>query len=304
MSIYKNPKLCAQVSTLPIEALAVDAAIIFADIMLPLEGMGVKFQIKEGVGPIVSHPIRDLQSVESLSDFDTAADAPFIIEAIELTKERLGGRVPLIGFSGAPFTLASYIVEGRPSRDFINTKALMYRNPKTWHMLMDKLTVAIMNYLKSQIHAHADAIQLFDSWVGCLSPADYRHYVLPYSQRIFKELENTGVPRIHFGTGTSNLLEEMKEAGGDVFGVDWRIPIDHAWQQLGYEVSIQGNLDPSVLLADTATVKSYAMDILKRTSGKLGHIFNLGHGMLPDTPVKNVTELVKFVHSFPKDKLS
>lgn len=300
ITICKNPELCAEVSTLPVEILGVDAAIIFADIMLPLEGMGIDFQIKEGVGPIVTNPIRDPLAARSLSDF-AGDDVPFVVEAVRLTKKRLDGRVALIGFSGAPFTLACYVVEGRPMRDFINTRALMYSDPETWHTLMDRLTTAMINYLRMQIHAGVDAIQLFDSWVGCLSPQDYRQYVLPYSQRIFRQLEHTGVPRIHFGTGTANLLEEMKKAGGDVFGVDWRIPIDEAWQRLGYDVSIQGNLDPAALLADIAVVKSHAADILKRTSGRAGHIFNLGHGMLPDTPVQNVVELVRFVHSFTQE---
>ncbi len=298
VEICKNPELCSKVSTLPVEILGVDAAIMFADIMLPLEGMGIKFQIKEGVGPLIKEPIRDLKRAHSLADFDSKSDVPFVLEAVELTKKRLDGRVPLIGFCGAPFTLASYIIEGRASRDFVNTKALMYREPKTWHTLMGRLSAAMTNYLQAQIQAGVDAVQLFDSWVGCLSPEDYRQYVLPYSKRIFKDVEDTGVPRIHFGTGTSGLLEEMKQAGGDVFSVDWRIPIDLAWQRLGYDVAIQGNLDPTILLAGLDLVKSRAADILKRTAGKLGHIFNLGHGMLPEAPIQNVAELVKFVHDF------
>jgi len=299
-AIFKNPELCAEVSVLPVEILGVDAAIIFADIMLPLESVGINFQIKEGVGPIVSDPIRDLRGARSLSRF-ASADVSFVLEGIRLTKQKLNGRAPLIGFSGAPFTLASYVVEGRPTRDFIKTKALMYRDPETWHTLMDELTTVTTSYLRSQIHAGVDAIQVFDSWVGCLSPQDYREYVLPYSQRVFIDLENAGVPRIHFGTGASDLLEEMKEAGGDVFGVDWRMPIDEAWQRLGYDVSVQGNLDPAVLLGDIGLVKSHAADILGRTSGRTGHIFNLGRGMLPSVQVENVTELVRFVHNFPKE---
>lgn len=301
IAICKNPELCAEVSTLPVETLSVDAAIIFADIMLPLESVGIKFQIKEGVGPIVTHPIRDLRGARSLGHFDAGSDVPFVLEAIRLTKQKLNGRAPLIGFSGAPFTLASYVVEGRPTRDFINTKALMYRDPETWHTLMDELTTVTTSYLRSQIHAGVDAIQVFDSWVGCLSPQDYREYVLAYSQRVFVDLENAGVPRIHFGTGTSDLLEEMKEAGGDVFGLDWRIPIDEAWQRLGYDVSVQGNLDPAVLLGDIALIKAHAADILGRTSGKAGHIFNLGRGMLPSVQVENVVELVRFVHNFAQE---
>ena len=298
ISICKNPELCATVSTLPVEILGVDAAIMFADIMLPLEALGVKFVIKETVGPVIENPIQDLRSAQSLSDLEPKSDLPFILEAIELTKKRLDGRAPLIGFCGAPFTLASYLIEGQPTRDFVNTKALMYRDPETWRTLMDRLATAMTNYLRSQIHAGVDAIQLFDSWAGCLSPEDYRQYVLPYSERILKDLENAEVPRIHFGTGTGNLLEEMKEAGGDVFSVDWRIPIDEAWQRLGYDVSVQGNLDPAVLLADITFIKSRAANILKRTCGRAGHIFNLGHGMLPNVAVENVVELVRYVHNF------
>ncbi len=297
IDICKAPELCSTISSLPVEVLDVDAAIMFADIMLPLEGMNVKFQIKEGIGPIIAQPIRNLQTVESLSKFDPKTDVSFVLEAIRLTKKRLDGKAPLIGFCGAPFTIASYLIEGQPTRDFVNTKVLMYRDQKTWHLLMEKLATAMTSYLLAQIDAGVDAVQIFDSWVGCLSPQDYRKYVLPFSQRIFKGLEGAGVPRIHFGTGTSTLLEVMKEAGGDVFSIDWRIPIDLGWRRLGQDVAIQGNLDPATLLADMSLVRSQAEDILKRVAGKHGHIFNLGHGMLPETPPENVVELVRFVHN-------
>jgi len=300
MTICKTPELCAEVSSLPVDVLGVDAAIMFADIMLPLEGMGVAFEIKEGVGPVISNPIRDLKSVMSLQDFHPSADVPFILDAISLTKKRLDGRVPLIGFAGAPFTIASYLIEGRSTRDFVKTKTLMYREPETWKLLMDKLANAMFVYLRAQIHAGVDAVQLFDSWIGCLSPTDYHRYVLPYSRRVLDDLKNTEVPRIHFGTGTATLLEEMKEAGGDVFSIDWRIPIDQAWQRLGESVAIQGNLDPAILLADTNIIKTQTTEILERTSGRRGHIFSLGHGMLPDTPTESVIELVKFIHAYTK----
>jgi uroporphyrinogen decarboxylase len=296
IEICKDPELCAKVTTLPVEILGVDAAILFADIMLPLEGMGVGFEIKEGVGPLIKEPVRDTRSAKSLTDLDPESDVPFVLEATRATKKGLDDKVPLIGFCGAPFTLASYLIEGRPTRDFVNTKALMYRDPKAWSILMDKLATAMSSYLRAQIRSGVEVVQLFDSWVGCLSPQDYVQYVLPYSQRIFKDLEGTGVPRIHFGTGTSNLLQEMKRAGGDVFGVDWRMPIDVAWERLGPDVAIQGNLDPAILLGDMGLVKSQTADILARTAGKTGHIFNLGHGMLPEAPTQNVVELVKFVH--------
>jgi len=296
LAICKDPELCAKVSTMPVEILGVDAAIMFADIMLPVEGMGVKLKIEEGIGPIISEPITDNRSAKEMQELDAASDVPFVLEAIRLVKKQLDGRAPLIGFSGAPFTIASYLIEGRPSRDFTKVKALMYRRPKTWHVLMEKLADSMATYLQAQIDAGVDAVQVFDSWVGCLSPQDYSKYVLPYSQRIFRKLERSGVPRIHFGTGTSNLLEEMKVAGGDVFGVDWRIPLDVAWQRLGSDVAVQGNLDPAAVLADIELLKLHAADILGRVKGRSGHIFNLGHGMLPDASAEIVAELVKFVH--------
>ncbi len=296
ISICKNPELCAKVTTLPVEILGVDAAIMFADIMLPVEGMGIRFKIEDGVGPIIKQPISDVRSASSLEALDPESDVPFILEAIGLAKKMLDAKVPLIGFCGAPFTIASYLIEGRPTRDFIKVKTLMYRDPKTWHVLMEKLSDSMAAYLLAQVKAGVELVQLFDSWVGCLSPQDYHNYVLPYSQRIFKKLEDTGVPRIHFGTGTANLLEEMKTAGGDVFGVDWRIPIDIAWERLGYDVGIQGNLDPATLLGDMKLVKSAATDILRRVGGRRGHVFNLGHGMSPEASTENVAELVKFVH--------
>jgi len=304
ISICKNPELCAKVTTLPVEILGVDAAIMFADIMLPIEGMGVRFEIQEGVGPIIKQPISDLRSAGSLETLDPASDVPFVLEAIGITRKMLNAKVPLIGFCGAPFTIASYLIEGRPTRDFIKVKTLMYRDPKAWHALMGKLSDSMARYLRSQVKAGVELVQLFDSWVGCLSPQDYHNYVLPYSQRIFKELEDTGVPRIHFGTGTASLLEEMKAAGGDVFGVDWRIPLDVAWERLGDDVGIQGNLDPATLVGDMELVKSASMDILRRAGGRRGHIFNLGHGMLPDASPENVAALVKFVHDTTSNSAS
>jgi len=304
ISICKNPELCSEVTTLPVQKLGVDAAIMFADIMLPLEGMGVRFKIEEGIGPIIDTPIRSRDQAEALEGFDPKSAVPFVLDAIGLAEKKLDDLVPIIGFCGGPFTLASYIIEGRPTRDFVSTKMLMYRDPETWRMLMEKLAAAMSAYVKAQVRAGADAIQLFDSWIGCLSPEDYREYALPYSQRIFKALEGASVPRIHFGTGTSNLLEEMKQAGGDVFGVDWRIPIDLAWKRLGHEVAIQGNLDPAALLADIGLVKSKAKEILERVKGVPGHIFNLGHGILAETPVDNAVELVNFVHGFKLNQRS
>ena len=298
ISICKDPELCSEVTVQPVRRLGVDAAIMFADIMLPLEGMGVKFGIKEGVGPVIKYPMNKMRRIRSMKELDPKSDVPFLLEGIKQTRKKLDGQVPLIGFCGAPFTLASYLVEGRPTRDFVRTKSLMYRDQEAWDLLMSRLAGSMTRYLQAQIRAGVDVVQVFDSWVGCLSPSDYERYVLPYSQRTFKDLENSGVPRIHFGTGNSELLPLMKKAGGDVFSVDWRIPIDDAWKRLGQKVAIQGNLDPVVLLADRMLVRSQAEEILKRIDGAPGHIFNLGHGILQDTPVENVAELVKFVHSF------
>ena len=300
LAICKDPELCAKVTAMPVEVLGVDAAIMFADIMLPLEGMGVNLRIEEQIGPIIKKPIIDRRSAEALRSVDPASDVPYVLDAIRLVKKLLDERAPLIGFCGAPFTLASYMIEGRPTRDFVKVKSLMYRDPKAWQVLMEKLADSMVAYLQAQIDAGVDAVQVFDSWVGCLSPQDYRNYVLPYTQRIFKNLETSGVPRIHFGTGTSYLLEEMKLAGGDVFSVDWRIPIDAAWRRLGYDVAVQGNLDPAAVLADIGLLKSFAADILSRVKGRRGHVFNLGHGMLPEASVETVAELVKYVHESTK----
>jgi uroporphyrinogen decarboxylase len=296
LAICKDPELCAKVTAMPVDLLGVDAAIMFADIMLPLESMGVKLKIEEGIGPVINEPITEIRSAEELRELDSRSDIPFVLDAIHLTKKMLDGKAPLIGFSGAPFTIASYLIEGRPTRNFAKVKALMYRDPKTWHVLMQKLADSMAAYLREQIAAGVDVIQVFDSWVGCLTPQDYHNYVLPYSRRLFKKLEGLGVPRIHFGTGTSNFLEEMRLAGGDVFSVDWRIPIDAAWQRVGYDVAIQGNLDPAAMLADTELLESFAADILRRVGGRSGHIFNLGHGMLPDASSERVAQLVRFVH--------
>lgn len=301
LEICKDPELSAEVSIQPVEILDVDAAILFSDIMLPLEGMGIKFEIKEGVGPVMKRSLENFQHVNSLTTLDPKSDVPYVLEAISETKKKLDSRVPLIGFCGAPFTLAYYLIERQASREFVKTKRLMYKDPKAWHLLMKKLTISMILYLKAQIKAGVDAVQLFDSWVGCLSPQDYHKYVMPYSQKIFEQLADGKTPCIHFGTGTACFLDKMKRAGGDVIGVDWRIPIDVAWQKLGYDVAIQGNLDPAVLLADIDVVKSHAADILHRAGGRAGHIFNLGHGVLPETPRENVTELVRFVHEHTKE---
>ncbi|MCS7266075.1 MAG: uroporphyrinogen decarboxylase [Armatimonadetes bacterium] len=296
LELCKKPELAAEVTLIPLRRFQLDAAIIFADLMTPLEAMGVKFELKEGFGPIIETPIRSLSDVNKLHEPDGEEIAPETLQAIVFVKGELKGK-PLIGFAGAPFTLASYLIEGKGTRDFAVTKQFMFSEPKGWHLLMEKLTNVVIKFLKSQVSAGADAIQIFDSWVGCLSPNDYREFVSPHMKRLFRETENLGVPRIHFGTGTATLLMLMKEAGGEVIGVDWRIPIDEAWQRLNFEVAIQGNLDPAVLLAHFEKVRERALDILKRIDGRNGHIFNLGHGILPQTDPDNVARLVDFIHS-------
>jgi uroporphyrinogen decarboxylase len=312
LAMCKTPELAAEVTLQPVKKLGVDAAIIFADILLPLEGMGINLEFAKNEGPVIHNPVRNRSDIESLHPIEPEKDVPFLIEAIKITGKELNGSIPLIGFSGAPFTLASYIIEGGHSRNFIHTKSLMYNDPSSWHTLMDKVAGVIISYLKAQIHAGAQAVQLFDSWVGCLSPADYKEFAAPYSKRIIDALklqppkspfvkgELDSVPVIHFGTDSSNILEAMKDAGGDVIGVDWRIELDIAWKRLGYDVAIQGNLDPVVLFASHDEIEKRVKNILNKAGGRPGHIFNLGHGILPQTPVENVITLVEAVHKYSK----
>ena len=295
LTLCKTPELAAQVTLLPIERLKVDAAIIFADILLPLEPMGINLEFTKGEGPRIHNPPRSRPEVQRLRAINAEEELPFVMEAIRMVCQELKGKIPLIGFSGAPFTLASYIIEGGGSRDFVRTKALMYKDPPCWHLLMEKLSEVIISYLNAQIRSGVQAVQLFDSWAGILSPNDYEEFVLPHNQRVFREL-SAGVPTIHFATGTSGLLELMKEAGGDIIGIDWRIDLGEAWKRLGYEVGIQGNLDPSVLLSSPKRIQRYVKEILDAAKGRPGHIFNLGHGVLPQTPEENVIAMVEAVH--------
>ncbi|HEY7532181.1 MAG TPA: uroporphyrinogen decarboxylase [Nitrospiraceae bacterium] len=295
LELCKTPELAAQVTLQPVDRFPVDAAIIFADILLPLEAMGLQLEFAEGEGPVIHNPIRDRRSVEQLRVID-GEELAYVAQAIALTRQRLNGRVPLIGFAGAPFTLASYAIEGGGSRNYILTKQLMYREPEAWHKLMDKLARVVAGYLRRQIRAGAQAIQLFDSWVGCLAPGDYEEYVLPHVQLIFEGLKREQVPLIYFGTGTSALLRQMRQAGGDVIGVDWRIQLDDAWAVVGHDLAVQGNLDPVALYAPLHEIERRIEDILRRAAGRVGHIFNLGHGILPDTPVEHVAAAVDIVH--------
>ena len=295
LELCKMPELAAQVTLQPIDRFALDAAIIFADILLPLEPMGLSLEFAEGEGPIIHNPVRDRAAVDRLKVIDDT-ELQYVMDAISLTRKMLAGRVPLIGFAGAPFTLASYAIEGGSSRNYIHTKQMMYREPETWHRLMDKFARVITGYLRRQIKAGAQAVQLFDSWVGCLSAGDYAEYVMPHVQLIFEGLKHEGVPLIHFGTGTTAILKAMRQAGGDVIGIDWRIPIDEAWAMVGYDRAVQGNLDPVTLFGPISEIDRRVTDILRRAAGRPGHIFNLGHGILPNTPVENVAATIDLVH--------
>jgi uroporphyrinogen decarboxylase len=295
LALCKTPELAAQVTLQPIERFPVDAAIIFADILLPLEAMGLELEFAEGEGPVIHNPVRDRADVDRLKAID-GSELEYVAEAIRQAREALRGRVPLIGFAGAPFTLASYAIEGGGSRNYVATKSLMYRESDVWHQLMDRLARAVTGYLRRQIRAGAQAIQLFDSWVGCISAGDYAEYVLPHVQVIFEGLKREGVPMIHFGTGTAALLRVMREAGGDVIGIDWRIHLDEAWATIGHDRAVQGNLDPVALYAPLHEIERRVEDILRRAGGRNGHIFNLGHGILPTTPIGHVEATIDMVH--------
>ena len=295
LELCKTPELAAQVTLQPIDRFPLDAAIIFADILLPLEPMGLSLEFAEGEGPVIHNPVRDQADVERLKLVD-GDELEYVAEATRQARQALSGRVPLIGFAGAPFTLASYAIEGGSSRNYLRTKQMMYCEPKTWHRLMDKFARVITGYLRRQINAGAQAIQLFDSWVGCLSVGDYAEYVLPHVQLIFEGLKREGVPMIHFGTGTSAMLRQMRDAGGNVIGVDWRIHLDEAWATVGHGVAVQGNLDPLALYAPLHEIERRVADILRRAGGRPGHIFNLGHGILPSTPIAHVAATIDMVH--------
>ncbi len=298
LEMFKTPEIAAEITLQPVRALAVDAAIIFADILLPLEGMGLPIEFARGEGPVIHNPVRSRADAEALRIADPAEDLGYVLKSLNLVRHELDGRIALIGFAGAPFTLASYAIEGGSSRSFILTKKIMYEDRAAWEQLMAKLTETIIAYLLAQARAGAQVVQLFDSWVGCLSPADYRDYVLDYSKKVFCALKEAGVPSIHFGTGTADLLPLMREAGGDVIGADWRTPIDDAWERIGPGVAIQGNLDPVTLMAPWALLRERAKEILDRTAGRCGHIFNLGHGILPQTPIESVKALAEFIHEY------
>ncbi|MGB8645220.1 MAG: uroporphyrinogen decarboxylase [Anaerolineae bacterium] len=297
LTLCRTPELAVEVTLQPIKRFDLDAAILFSDIMIILRGMGIEFDIRESQGPLVANPVVDLPNAEAVRVLDPEEGVPYVLEAIRLLRQELEGKLPLIGFAGAPFTLASYVIEGKGSRDLYKAKCMMHCDPETWRLLMSKLADSIAAYLLAQIEAGVQAVQLFDSWVGALSPRDYVDFVLPYSKRVFDKLAGAGVPCIHFGTGTATLLELMKQAGGDVIGLDWRAPLSQGWQRLG-EVALQGNLDPVIMLTAPDIVETQARAVLDEARGHVGHIFNLGHGILPGTPLENVDRLIEVVHNY------
>lgn len=299
LEIIKTPDLACEVTMQPINAFDLDAAIIFADILPPLEGMGLELDFIKGEGPVIYNPVRTVTDVANLRVLPPEETLYFTLEAIRLVRNELADKgIPLIGFSGAPFTLASYAVEGGSSKNRIHVKGMMMAEPEAWHNLMTKFSEVAGHYLLAQAQAGAQALQLFDSWVGELSPDDYRQYVMPHSKRAIEIARQSGVPVIHFGTNTNGMLELIREAGGDVIGVDWRIRLDDAWERLGPNVAIQGNLDPVALFAPWEALKARTQQILDQVKGKPGHIFNLGHGILPKTPTDNVKRLADFVHEY------
>jgi len=295
LEISRRPDVAVEVTLQPLRRMPLDAAILFADIMTPLLGAGVALDIVEGVGPVIESPVRDEAGVRALRALEPERDVPYVLETLRLVRRELDPAQALIGFAGAPFTLAAYLVEGRPSRDFVRTKSLMYGAPGTWRLLMGRLAELTVAYLRAQIAAGVDAIQIFDSWVGALSPDDYAQYVQPYMRRIFTSLGSAGVPMVHFGVATSTLLGAMRTDGATVIGLDWRIPLDEGWALVGHNLAVQGNLDPVALFAPPDVLQAKAADILQRAGDRPGHIFNLGHGFHPGTPLENAVRLAEFV---------
>ena len=296
LDICAHGELAAEVTLQPVKRFGVDAAILFADILLPVVPMGRTLRFAEGEGPIIERPVRSARDVAELRPVTPEESLASVLDAIRIVRRELeGGGVPLIGFAGAPFTIASYMIEGGSSRNFVETKKLMYGDPDAWDALMRKLVYVVGGFLRAQIAAGVQAVQLFDSWVGALSPDDYRRFVQPYSRAVFTSLRETGVPTIHFGTGTATLLEAMAEAGGDVIGLDWRVPLDAGWARVGRK-AVQGNLDPVALFAPLPELQARVRDVLRRAAGRPGHIFNVGHGLLPNTPMDAVQAVVDLVH--------
>ncbi len=297
LEICQQPELAAQGTIDPVRLLGVAAAILFADLLLPAIPLGVGLEYAKGEGPVIGRPVRTHQDVEALKPVDPETDLDYVLETIRIVRRELKD-VPVIGFGGAPFTFASYLIEGGSSRDFPLTRAMLHSEPATWQALMASLTDTLARYLLAQIHAGVQAVQVFDSWAGALSPDEYETYVLPYSHRLFQSVEAAGVPVIHFGTNTKEILPVMRQAGGTVFSLDWRYPLDEGWKLVGEDVAVQGNLDPQALFLSQSELKTKVRDVLQRAAGWPGHIFNLGHGILPETPVENVQAVVEWVHEW------
>ncbi|MDP3920962.1 MAG: uroporphyrinogen decarboxylase [Candidatus Omnitrophota bacterium] len=295
LELCKNRELVAEVTITAAEKIKADAAIIFSDILLIVECLGMGLRYGKGEGPVITAEIHSREDVDKLPEIDPQESLSFVFDGLKLTRTSLNAKIPLIGFSGAPFTLAAYMIEGGGSKLFLATKRFMYDDPGSWHALLEKISRGLVKYLNGQIDAGADAIQIFDSWVGCLSARDYREFVLPHTQAVIKGLK-TGIPVIHFGTGTGSFLKDVRAAGGDVIGIDYRVSLDTAWETIGHDVAVQGNLDPALLLGAPDIMRARAKEILQQAAGRPGHIFNLGHGVLPQTPVDNVIRLVEYVH--------
>ena len=302
LDICRHPELAVAVTLQPVDLIEVDAAILFSDLLLPLIPMGLDLDFIKGEGPAISNPIRSGMDVDRLREYDPRELLAYVLESIKTLREELTDRVPLIGFGGAPFTLAAYATEGGPSTTYARTKAFMYREPRAWHRLCDRLATQMIDYLRAQVDAGAQALQIFDSWAGALGRSDYREFAYPHTRRIFDEMKDADVPMIHFGVGTAAILRDLADAGGDVIGVDWRQPIDHAWCTVGDDRAIQGNLDPCLLLGPVDRLLAGADDVLKRVDGRPGHIFNLGHGVLPNTPIDHVQRLARHVHEVTRKR--
>lgn len=299
LEMCKTPEIAAEVTVQPVRRFEIDAAIIFADILLPLEPMGIGLEFAKGEGPVIHNPVRTMADVEKLKPIDAATSISYLMQAIRLVLKELDGKVPLIGFSGAPFTLASYIIEGGGSRNYENAKTMMFAEPKAWHKLMEHLTGVIINYLNAQIDAGVQVVQLFDSWVGALGPSDYREFVLPHQKNVIAGIKKT-VPLIHFAHGATHLLEMVAEAGGDVIGLDWRCDLDAAWKRVGHGKGVQGNLDPVSLFGSRDFIRKRTKEILDRAGNRKGHIMNLGHGILQQTPIENAADFINATHELSK----
>ena len=299
LEMCKTPEVAAEITIQPVRRFEIDAAIIFADILLPLEPMGIELEFAKDEGPMIHNPVRTIMDVEKLRTIDAAKQIEYLMQAIKIVLKELNGKVPLIGFSGAPFTLASYIIEGGGSKNYEHAKAMMFTEPKAWHKLMQHLTGVIINYLNAQIDAGVQVVQLFDSWVGVLGPSDYLEFVLPHQKKVIAEIKKT-VPLIHFAQGATHLLEMVAEAGGDVIGLDWRCNLNVAWKRIGHDKGVQGNLDPLTLFGTKEFIRKRTKEILNAVAGRNGHIMNLGHGILQQTPIENAAEFINATHELSK----